>query len=144
MASAPMARLLRRVLVLGSGKTCPPLVELLTRDGDTAVTVGEEVTKLPMVDLLLSVHLPRSLTASNEKVEADQIASSFKNAQAVPLDVTSDKNLSDLIGQHQLVIRQGNKKKKTPKIIIKRKKKSAVVQVFIDFVLMIMSSPDAV
>lgn len=31
---------LKRVLLLGSGRTCPPLVELLTRDGLANVTIG--------------------------------------------------------------------------------------------------------
>ena len=31
----------RRVLVIGSGRVCPPLVEYLTRDGSVSVTVGE-------------------------------------------------------------------------------------------------------
>ena len=32
---------MQRVLVLGSGRVCPPLVELITRDGSLTVTVGK-------------------------------------------------------------------------------------------------------
>ena len=33
-------RIMYKVLLLGSGRTCPPLLELLTREGDVSVTVG--------------------------------------------------------------------------------------------------------
>lgn len=33
--------IMQRVLLLGSGRTCPPLVELLTRDRCVQVTIGK-------------------------------------------------------------------------------------------------------
>ena len=39
--SAVASHMMKRVLVLGSGFMSGPLVELLTRDGTVAVTVGE-------------------------------------------------------------------------------------------------------
>ena len=39
---------LRKVLVLGSGRVCPPLVEYLTRDDSITVTVGMYLHRVVM------------------------------------------------------------------------------------------------
>ena len=44
-------------------------------------------------------------SASNIIEQAQQLASKFRNTQAVPLDVHSESNLNQLVAGHELIIR---------------------------------------
>ncbi|XP_019849717.1 PREDICTED: alpha-aminoadipic semialdehyde synthase, mitochondrial-like [Amphimedon queenslandica] len=72
---------MQRVLLLGSGRTCPPLVELLTRDKCVQVTV-----------------------ASNDASQAESMARSYPNTTAKHFNLSPDSDLSQLIKDHDLVM----------------------------------------
>lgn len=116
---------MKRVLLLGSGYVSHPVVEYLTRDPGTQVTVGKchgpQLRNLTR--LILKAVIPCSLfwvSASKPKFllwlfsasvllsQAEELAAKYPNTIPVMLDVTSqESHLESLVKDHNLVIRHG-------------------------------------
>lgn len=117
---------MKRVLLLGSGYVSGPVVEYLTRDDKTQVTVGELPSAVPYFPYLPPVPpllplpplpsqpsqpacLPACLSACSGSVllkQAEELAARYPNTIPIMLDAGSQESrLDSLVKDHDLVIR---------------------------------------